>query len=252
MIDKLFSTKVKITDNNRMLVEYCKKWVKTWCFDLETKEEYDYSYNEFQKFMDSERARTELGHAREQILDCYIQSSFLPKEHRMVRHVRNAVQAFDSCTSFQAEHENRSLKAVGGTKPQQNINRSAVVMVNKAHHRYQVKASVSGRSIVATQLWSKSITAQSLTIHAEGLCRAQVVRKNNYFVKSIGQFLYYVVAKKVELSLIVIPGGRLQIVRLRVVKFEVNGSVCCRCEFFERVGIVCRHILAIFTKWMNP
>jgi hypothetical protein len=53
MIDKLFSTKVKITDNNRMLVEYCKQWVKTWCFDLETKEEYDYSYNEFRKFMDS-------------------------------------------------------------------------------------------------------------------------------------------------------------------------------------------------------
>jgi coenzyme F420-reducing hydrogenase alpha subunit len=87
-------------------------------FDLETKEEYDYSYNEFRKFIDSERARTELGHAQEQILDCYIQSSFLPKEYRMVRHVRNVVRAFDSCTSCQAEHENRSLKAVGGTKPQ--------------------------------------------------------------------------------------------------------------------------------------
>jgi hypothetical protein len=34
MIDKLFSTKVKITDSNRMLVEYCKQWVKTWCFDF--------------------------------------------------------------------------------------------------------------------------------------------------------------------------------------------------------------------------
>jgi hypothetical protein len=53
MIVKLFSTKVKITDINRMLVEYCKQWVKTWCFDLETKEEYDYYYNEFRKFMDS-------------------------------------------------------------------------------------------------------------------------------------------------------------------------------------------------------
>jgi hypothetical protein len=155
MIDKLFSTKVKITDSNRMLVEYYKQWVKTWCFDLETKEEYDYSYNEFRKFMDSERARTELGHAREQIMDCYIQSSFLPKEHQMVKHVRNAVQAFDSCTSCQAEHENRSLKAPGRTKPQQNIHQSAVAMVNKAEHRYQVKVSVSGRVIVATQLWSK-------------------------------------------------------------------------------------------------
>jgi hypothetical protein len=84
MIDKLFSTKVNITDINRMLVEYCKKWVKTWCFDLETKQEYDYSYNEFRKFMDLERARTELGHAREQILECYIQSSFLPKEHQIM------------------------------------------------------------------------------------------------------------------------------------------------------------------------
>jgi hypothetical protein len=125
-------------------------------------------------------------------------------------------------------------------------------MVNKSHQKYQVKASVSGRAIVATQLWSKSITAQSLTRNAEGLCRAQVTQKNNYFVKSIGQFYYYVAAKKVELSLIVIPAGRPQIVRLRVVKFEVDGSVCCSCEFFERVGIVCRHILATVTKWMNP
>jgi hypothetical protein len=84
MIDTLFSTKVKITDSKIMLVEYCKQWAKTRCFELETKEEYDFSYNEFRKLMDSDRAKTELGHAREQILDCYIQSSFLPKEHRMV------------------------------------------------------------------------------------------------------------------------------------------------------------------------
>jgi hypothetical protein len=54
MIDKLFSTKVKITDSNIMLVGYCKQWVKTWCCELETKEEYDFSYNEFRKFMDSD------------------------------------------------------------------------------------------------------------------------------------------------------------------------------------------------------
>jgi hypothetical protein len=163
MFDKLVSTNEKITDCNRILVEYCKQWIKTWCFDLETKKEYDYSYNEFRKFMDSDRAKTELGHALEQTMDCYIQSSFLPKEHRIVRHVRNAVPAFDFCTLYQAEHKNRSLKAPGGTKPQQNIHQSAVAMVNKAEHRYQVNASVIGRSIVATQLWSKSITAQSLT-----------------------------------------------------------------------------------------
>jgi hypothetical protein len=163
----------------------------------------------------------------------------------MVRHVMNAVRAFESCTLYQAEHENISLMAVGGTKPQQNTHRSAVAMVNKAQHRYQIKASVSGRAIFATQLWSKSITAQSLTRNAEGLCRAQVMRKENYFVKSIGLFYYYMVAKKVELSPIAIPGGRPQILRLCVVKFEVDGSVCCNCEFFERVGIVCRHILAI-------
>jgi hypothetical protein len=148
--------------------------------------------------MDSDRAKTELGNAREQIMDCYIQYSFLPKEHRMVRHVRNAVRAFESCTSCQAEHKNRSLKALGGTKPQQNIHRSAVAIVNKAEHRYQVKASVSGRAIVTTQLWSKSINAQSLTRIAEGLCRDQVTQKQNYFVKGIGQFYYYGVAKKLN------------------------------------------------------
>jgi hypothetical protein len=184
MIDKLFSTKVKITDSNRMLVEYCKQWVKTWCFELETKEEYDYSYNEFRKFMDSDRAKTEVG--------------------------------------------------------------SVVAMLNKAEHRYQVKAYVSSRAIMATQLWSKSITVQSLTRIAEGLYRAQVTSKNNYCVKSMGQLHFFVVAKIVELNPNAIPGGRPQIVRLQVVKFEVDGSVCCSCDFFERVGIVCRHIRAIF------
>jgi hypothetical protein len=72
---------------------------------------------------------------------------------------------------------NRSLKAVDGTKTQQNIHLSVVAMVNKAEHRYQVNASVSGRAIVATQILSKSITAQSLTRIAEGLCRYQVTRK---------------------------------------------------------------------------
>jgi hypothetical protein len=137
--------------------------------------------------MDSDRAKTESGHAREQIMDSYIQSSFLPKEHWMVRRLRNAVGALDSCTSCQGEHENRSLKAPGGTKAQQNIHLSTVAMVNKAEPRYQFKASFSGRSIVTTQLWSKSITAQSLTRIAEGLCRAQVTGTNNYFVKSMGQ-----------------------------------------------------------------
>jgi hypothetical protein len=118
-------------------------------------------------------------------------------------------------------------------------------MVNKAEHRYQVKASVIGRAIVPTQLWSKSNTDQSLTIITEGLCRAQVTGKNNYCVKSMGQFYFYVVAKKVELNLIEIPGGRPQIFRLRVVTFEVYGRVCCSCDSFERVGIVYRHILAI-------
>jgi hypothetical protein len=52
--------------------------------------------------------------------------------------------------------------------------------------------------------------------------------------------------KKVELNPNVIPGGRSQIVQLRVVQFEVYSSVCCSCDFFERVAIFCRHIMDIF------
>jgi hypothetical protein len=114
-----------------------------------------------------------------------------------------------------------------------------VTIVNKAEHIYQVKASVSGRAIVATQIWSKYITAQALTIIAEGLCRAQVTYKDNDFGKIMCQLLFLVVAKKVELNPNAIPGGRSQIVRLRVVQFEVDGSVCCSCDLFERVGIMC-------------
>jgi hypothetical protein len=97
---------------------------------LEKKEEYDFSYNEFRKFMDSDRAKNELGHAQEQIMDCYIQSYFLPKEHQ---------QPLDYFTSCQAEHENRSLKAPGGTKPQQNNHRYAVA-INGEQGRTQISS----------------------------------------------------------------------------------------------------------------
>jgi hypothetical protein len=114
-------------------------------------------------------------------------------------------------------------------------------MVNKAENTYHVKASLCGRAKVATQLWSKSITAQSLTIMAEGFCRYQVTGKNNYFVKSMGQLLFFVVAKIFELDPNAIPGGRPQIFRLRVVQFEVYGSVCCSCEFLRGL-VLCADI----------
>jgi phosphatidate phosphatase APP1 len=94
-----------------------------------------------------------------------------------------------------AHHANQSTKTyhsrqlVGGTKPQQNIHRSAVAMVNKAEHRYQVKASVSGRSIVSTQLWSKSITDKSLTRIAEVFCRAQVTRETITLSRASASFI---------------------------------------------------------------
>jgi hypothetical protein len=50
-----------------------------------------------------------------------------------------------------------------------------------------------------------------------------------------------VVAKIVELNPKAIPGGRPQIVRLRVVKFEVDGSVCFSCEFLRGL-VLCADI----------
>jgi hypothetical protein len=68
----------------------------------------------------------------------------------------------------------------------------------------------------------------------------------------MSQLLFLVVAKKLELNPNAIPGGRPQIVRLRVAQFEVDGSVCCSCDFFERVGILCRNILDIFHLLIFP
>jgi hypothetical protein len=157
------------------------------------KEAYDYSYNDIIKYMDSDREKKEVVHTHEQIFDSCIQSSFLPKEHQMVRYVSNAVRAFDLCTSCQAEYETRYSKAPGGTKLQHKIDRPKVAMavVNKAEHIYQVNTHVSGRAIATTQLWSKSTNDRSLKIIAEGLCSAQVSSKNNYFLKRMSQLCVF-------------------------------------------------------------
>jgi hypothetical protein len=62
----------------------------------------------------------------------------------------------------------------------------------------------------------------------------------------MSQLLFVVVANKVELNPNAISGCGPQIIRIRVDQFEVDGSVCSSYDFFERVGIVCRHILDIF------
>jgi hypothetical protein len=54
-----------------------------------------------------------------------------------------------------------------------------------------------------------------------------------------------VVSKTVELNSNAIPGDQPQIVRFRVVQFQVDSSVCCSCDCFDKFGIVCRHALAI-------
>jgi hypothetical protein len=61
----------------------------------------------------------------------------------------------------------------------------------------------------------------------------------------MSQLLFLVLVKKGELNPNENPGGWPQIIWLWVVQFEVDGSVCCSYAFFERVGIACRHILAI-------
>jgi hypothetical protein len=70
-------------------------------------------------------------------------------------------------------------------------------------------------------------------------------RQEHLLCQEHGPVIFFVVAKIVELNPNAIPGSRPQIVRLMVVQLEVDGNVCCSCDFFERVGIVCRHILAI-------
>jgi hypothetical protein len=93
--------------------------------------------------------------------------------------------------------------------------------------------------------------SQYLTRIDEGLCRVQVTSKNNYLVKSMSQFMFLVVASKVELNRKAIPGDWSQIIRIRVVKFEVYGGVCCSCDF-PKGYILCADISwPVSTSLMN-
>jgi hypothetical protein len=67
----------------------------------------------------------------------------------------------------------------------------------------------------------------------------------------MSQLFFPLVAKKDELNPNKIPGGRPQIVRIRVAQFEVDGSVCCSCNFFKGL-VLCADISWLFsTSSMN-
>jgi hypothetical protein len=74
---------------------------------------------------------------------------------------------------------------------------------------------------------------------------AEMSAKDYYYIKRINSTSYEMVANKEELNPSALPGGRPQIVWLRLVNFDIDGCVSCSCELLEMDGIVCRHILAI-------
>jgi hypothetical protein len=56
---------------------------------------------------------------------------------------------------------------------------------------------------------------------------------------------------KVELKPSAIPGGWPQIVRLQVVQFEVDGSICCSCDFLKGLVLFVDISWILFTYWMT-
>jgi hypothetical protein len=142
----------------------------------------------------------------------------------MVKYVRMDTISSEGKTSAQAEHENLSMKSSGVTNPMFALVRLLYTMLSKIQQRYLMKICEAGKDIISVPL-SKRKVVKDLTKLGEGLVFMEWSKRDQHFGMRLSQVVYLVVIMGMVLPSERFPGGRPRYIRLRVVKFDIDGTV---------------------------
>jgi hypothetical protein len=235
----------------RRVADNVKHWL--WSFvqrnKIESEEEYKISKALLQHYIRS-NTDTLTKEGADMMLD-FIKNSFETQEDYLCFHKRFAVRHFDSYSNSGHEGTNNGLKHnAAPVGPQYDLHKSGMTLTDNARIKAKGSAVLASKEVSKTRLWSNLPCAEKVTNMGVGLAEHEWKEADMYACEccAIDKFL---VARQPDDASGRIRSPIPRFARVRVVCIsEVKGRkiLKCSCKHFERVGIPCRHILAVYKK----
>mmetsp|Transcript_20602 Transcript_20602/g.50787 ORF Transcript_20602/g.50787 Transcript_20602/m.50787 type:complete len:328 (-) Transcript_20602:989-1972(-) len=135
-----------------LILKAAKNWPFSWSRDVETDEEFNFSFRFFLAWMDKPEITSALTHAKVAKIKKFIIVSMLPLRGKWVRNAaRNHCRCFGVRTTNHVEAENSVLKCHSlGTKPCHPLQKSVKVQLQLGASRFQTKRVNAASALTKT------------------------------------------------------------------------------------------------------
>ena len=259
----------------RNLQLWMYSWMRPGTGSCETEDEYKVSKALLLKYINSSHVVTTIGLDACRKLETFIRSHVQPHEQHYCFFRRLSIRHMDMYSNTPHEGTNNGIKASAApSMPQHSIATAArVLCVNSEVNAIQ-RGRESATLLMGHKLWSKTKTADYVTSYAENEIKNQASEIHSYHSMRLNS-LNWSVRRRQHKPLqslrfdeleqdaaladasIHIVGRRQpnkvipQFDRVRKVKL-VGRCLNCSCNFFERIGLPCRHQIHVLHYHMTP
>ena len=238
------------------LSNWIYSWMKPSC---ETEKEYLLSKALFFQYLKTPEVRLEIGTRFcvevENMVRCYIE----PHEAKFVFYEKVGLRHFDEYSNSCHEGTNKGLKFdANKVGPSLLLDNSAQRVTQQGKVRYEQFCIDATRQVTKSQVWSNQFEHLSKHIVQRGifLLNEQFNVHSNYENEKIGEHSWMVrMCPKLDKARTSSMHSVHPIYsRIRTVTVQ-NSRMKCSCKYFERVGLICRHmfnVMATFKHYQGP
>lgn len=238
--------------------EQAKATVRQWMFSwaspqCETAEEYELSKALFLLYLDSEAFLLALGPDDVVNAKTFYREKFEPHEGLFEFYRRRHILHFDTSSNSAHEGTNKGMKYHSApVRPQHPLVQATKVLCFQGEMKEVDLSNKLAEKENSRKLWSALPTADYLSDLGEALLSNEWMLHQQYSVVGpTGEGKWFCLFCKPSDS--TAPPGVVPVFqRVRCIqRCTATGTLRCSCCYFERVGLPCRHIMAILKKHLG-
>ncbi|KAG7368511.1 hypothetical protein IV203_031254 [Nitzschia inconspicua] len=163
-------------------IETVRFFVRSWFFDLETREEYEYSRAALRKYL-GEGGGKVLPQQTVDSIKAWLTTSLEKLETLWLNYLRLHVCTINLRTTSVSESMHSSMKAgFDGVRAGMATDVAANTMMDKTQRLLQLRDAFNAKQLLRTKKWSDMPTAKFLTAHCQEIAEEQWDLRFNYAV----------------------------------------------------------------------
>ena len=235
--------RMKVNTSLKKLTNTIVHWMYSWSSYsyCESKEEYKLSKALFLCFLNSEEVRQTLGDIGANTIETFFRNHVMPLEDFFCAYQNMSVFSLETTSNAAHEGTNAAMKHCSiPVLPQHSIDRTVDILTYQS--QLKTKGSIIENAVRNEKvlLWSNSPTSTKLTDLGESLLMRQWEQRNEYHCCHHVEHSWFIQRKHYSEPSSIVPLFH----RVREVKI-VQRYLVCSCQLFARIGVPCRHILAL-------